>query len=113
MDCLSKGRRMGLENVAARLPAISAALALEQIGMEIQRDHFGPKWCAAHGTGARRKKLGKAPVYFAAPLASEAALMSAEDAMAWVSDVTRDQCRVLLSEMCRLCRYEKCPLKTW
>lgn len=104
---------MELKNVAGRLPPLSAALALEMAGLEVQRDQFGMKWCAAHGVGARRKLFGKPALFFAPPLHGEIILMSTEDALKAVSGIARDQSAVLLNEMCAKCPHDKCSMKRW
>lgn len=90
-----------LKNLELRLPPLDAALALEGLGMEAQRDEFGMTWCAAHGIGARRMIAGPAPL-------REIDMVSAAPAR-----MLLDQVRVFLSEMCRECPHEQCPMKAF
>lgn len=96
-----------LQNLEMRLPPLDAALALEGLGMEVQREQFGMKWCAAHGVGARRKLAGPTPLFFAPPLAE------LDRVPETAAIILRDQVRVFLSEMCRKCPHTKCPMKSW
>lgn len=103
---------MELKNVDARLPPLSAALAIEVAGLEVKRDQFGMKWCAAHGVGAIRKLMGKPPLFFA-PALSSISLMTTEEALKAASAIARDQSSVLLNQLCGKCRHAKCALKIW
>jgi hypothetical protein len=84
---------------ANRLPAITAALVLEAVGLEIFRDRFGQRQCLANGVGVRRKKLSS--------IGEDPRTFAASDA-----ELARDQARQLLAGICRVCPFEHCRMKS-
>lgn len=86
--------------LSARLPAISAALVLQTIGLEIFRDQFGAAACNTRGIGADRRRLGHMPPD--APLAGCPPM-----------ELARDEARVLLAGICDVCKFKRCKMKLW
>lgn len=93
-----------------RLPVIDAALILETVGLEVFRDQFGMHQCLLRGIGPRRKKLGPAPpIRFVPPLAPVEHDMTLEEAI----EIARDEARIMLAGMCRVCPFGNCKMKAW
>jgi hypothetical protein len=82
----------------ARMPPLTPALALVALQMQVNREAFGPKECEARGIGAVRRRVGQLPnMGIAATATGE----------------VRDQCRMLLAQLCRECPHSRCPMKAW
>lgn len=95
-----------------RLPRIDAALILETVGLEVFRDKFGMRECLEYGIGPMRRKLGpagEAPIIFIPPLAEEPHDLTLEEAV----EIARDEARTMLAEMCRVCPFKTCSMKSW
>lgn len=84
-------------NIASRLPVLNAALVLLGLDLECNRAMLGGAWCRDKGVGWRRRKLGRA-----------ATVPDSVDPL----EKARDEARVLLSEMCRVCP-NNCIMKDW
>lgn len=84
------------------MPAMTPALIIETVGLQLNREQLGPDWCRTTGIGPRRRKLGKAPLFFAPPKG---------DLDKYV-EIARDGARVVLGEMCNICPHE-CSMKRW
>lgn len=93
--------------IAERLPPLSAALVLETVRLETFRDQYGMLQCSNRNIGPMRKKLGAVPL-----IAPISALDDPEKGLP-AAEIARDQARVLLAEMCRVCPYTECRMKTW
>lgn len=98
-------------NTPERMPPMSAALALELLGLEVQREQFGMHNCLNRIVGPRRKKLGAVPKYGPVDFSTPAEDLKADAGM--VIEIVRDQARVVLAEFCRDCPFQQCKMKAW
>jgi len=83
----------------ANLPPLTAVTVILATMLEAMRDQNGMVECAQNGIGKMRRILG--------PVAS-----------AELDDLTegekvRDQSRLFMANLCRVCTFPDCPMKSW